>query len=187
MSDIDSQVKEVFRRILNDLRVDLTDEFDQNFERQAFFSQAWERRKSPIRPGGHILVDSGGLRRSIKSRTTDNSITFYSELPYAAIHNEGGEIVVTARMKKYFWFKYHSATGSFGRKKNGERRNDKMNRQLTSEADFWKAMALMKVGAKIKIPRRQFLGAAPEVEERVRKIVEDNLTEYVDNIDFNIQ
>ena len=65
MADLSAQVKEVFRRILNDLRVELGDEFDQNFERQAFFSEAWQKRKSPTRPGGHILVDTGGLRRSI--------------------------------------------------------------------------------------------------------------------------
>ena len=130
MSDINAQVREVFRNILNDIRVELGGEFDENFERQAFFSQAWERRKSPTRPGGHILVDGGDLRRSIKSRTTDNSITFYSELPYASIHNEGGEIVVTERMKRFFWYKYYSSTGSFGRKKNGNLRNDKRNRQI---------------------------------------------------------
>jgi len=187
MSDINAQVREVFRHILNDIRVELGGEFDENFERQAFFSQAWERRKSPTRPNGHILVDSGDLRRSIKSRVTDSSITFYSELPYAAIHNEGGEIVVTDRMKRFFWHKYYSATGSFGRKKNGGLRNDKRNRQLGDEADFWKAMALMKVGDTIKIPKRQFLGKSPEVEAAVREIIEENLTEYINNIDFNIK
>lgn len=187
MSDINAQVREVFRNILNDIRVELGGEFDENFERQAFFSQAWERRKSPTRPGGHILVDGGDLRRSIKSRTTDNSITFYSELPYASIHNEGGEIVVTERMKRFFWYKYYSSTGSFGRKKNGNLRNDKRNRQLGDEADFWKAMALMKVGDTIKIPKRQFLGKSPEVEAAAREIIEENLTEYINNIDFNIK
>ena len=136
MSDIDSQVKTVFRRILKDIQVELGEEFDENFERQAFFTQAWARRKSPTRPGGHILVDSGRLRQSITSRTTDNSITLYTTEPYAAIHNEGGAIKVTAKMKRFFWYKYYSATGSFGRKKDGSMRNDKRNRQLGTEADF---------------------------------------------------
>ncbi len=187
MSDISKQVREVFRLILNDIRVELGGEFDENFERQAFFTEAWERRKSPTRPGGHILVDSGGLRRSIKSRSTDNSITFYSESPHAAIHNEGGEIVVTERMKKFFWWKYYTATGSFGRKKDGTRRNDKRTLQLSDEADFWKAMALMKAGNTIKIPKRQFLGKSPEVETAVRQIIEENLTEYINDINFDIK
>ena len=55
-------------------------------------------------------------------------------------------IVVTTRMKKYFWHKYYEATGSFGRKKDGSRRNDKRTVQLSDEAEFWKFMALKKAG-----------------------------------------
>ncbi|MCM1440827.1 MAG: phage virion morphogenesis protein [Roseburia sp.] len=187
MSDIDKQVKRIFRSILKDIKVELGDEFDQNFEREAFFSEAWQRRKSPTRPNGHILVDTGTLRRSITSEIKESSIVFRSDLPYAEIHNEGGEIVVTDKMKKFFWWKYYSATGSFGRKKDGSLRNDKKNRQLTSEADFWKAMALMKKGSTIKIPQRKFLGTSPEVEAAVRQIIEENLNDYINNIDFEIK
>lgn len=162
----------------------MLDEFDRNFERQAFFSEAWQRRKSPTRPGGHILVDTGGLRRSVTSYTTENSTVFRSEHPAAAIHNEGGEIKVTARMKKFFWHKYYDATGSFGRKKDGSRRNDKRTVQLSTEAEFWKFMALMKEGATIKIPRRQFIGVSPEVEKTVNEIIEENLNEYFNNLDI---
>lgn len=173
------EIQTIIRRILEDIRVDLTDEFDQNFERQAFFSEAWQRRRSPLRPGGHILVDTGQLRRSIQSRTTENSITFFSTEPYAAIHNEGGEIVVTEKMKKFFWWKYYSAQGSFGRKKDGSLRKDRRTVQLTTEAEFWKFLALKKSGTTIKIPRRRFLGTSPEVERIVRTIIEENLDEYL--------
>ncbi len=93
-------INKIIKNILRDIAVDMKDEFDQNFERQAFFSEAWQRRKSPTRPGGHILVDTGQLRRSIKSRTTENSVIFYTDLPYAEIHNDGGEIIVTDKMKR---------------------------------------------------------------------------------------
>ena len=162
MASADGELRKVVRRILSDIRVELGDEFDQNFERQGFFAEKWQRRKSPIRGDGHILVASGDLRKSIRSRSDESSITFYSDLAYAGIHNEGGEIKVTARMKRFFWHKYHEP-----------------------KDEFWKAMALMKVGKTIKIPRRQFLGMAPEVETEVRKIIEDNLTQYFEH-DFNI-
>lgn len=187
MTDVNAQVREIFRQILRDIDVELKEEFDQNFERQAFFSEKWARRKSPTRPGGLILVDSGALRQSIRSEIRESSIVFMSDHPGAAIHNEGGEIKVTAKMKRFFWHKYYAATGSFGRRKDGSFRQDKKNNQLSSEADFWKAMALMKVGATIKIPQRKFLGTSPEVEAAVRQIIEENLTEYVNNIDFNIK
>lgn len=180
-----NDIQRIVRNILKDIRVELTDEFDLNFERQGFFSEAWQRRKSPTRPGGSILIDTGGLRKGIRSKSTDSSITFFSDLPYADIHNEGGEIAVTAKMKRFFWAKYYAATGSFGRKKNGELRKDKRTVQLSTEAEFWKFMALMKVGKTIKIPRRQFLGHSPEVEQMVKEIIEENLTEYF-NHDFKV-
>lgn len=171
----------IIRAILNDVRVELSDEFDRNFERQGFFNEAWQRRSSPTRPGGSILIDTGKLRQSISSRSTDSSITFFSDLPYASIHNDGGEIKVTARMKRYFWHKYYAATGSFGRKKNGERRGDKRTVQLSTEAEFWKHLALMKEGRSIRIPRRRFLGASPEVEQAVKDIIEENLADYFEH------
>lgn len=175
---MDKAVASIFRKILKDIKVDLTSEFDLNFERQAFFGEAWQRRKSPLRGDGHILVDSGALRRGISSRSDETSITFMSSLPYASIHNNGGEIKVTRRMKSYFWHKYYEAIGGFGRKKDGSLRENKKNRQLSTEAEFYKAMALMKVGSVIKIPRRRFLGTSPELEQRVKDIIETNLAEY---------
>lgn len=175
---MNKDVAKMIRLILKDIRVEMGDEFDRNFERQAFFSKAWERRKSPLRQGRAILVDTGQLRRSVHSRTTENSITFYTDLPYAAIHNEGGEIKVTKRMKSHFWKKYYETVGSFGRKKNGGLRKDKRNVRLSTEAEFYKFMALKKEGSVIRMPKRQFLGVSPEVEAAVKEIVEENITEY---------
>ncbi len=168
--------------MLRDIEVELTDEFDKNFEREAFFSEAWERRRSPIRQDGHLLVDTGRLRQSISCKMDADSITFSSTLPYAAIHNEGGEITVTAKMKRFFWAKYYEASGSFGRRKDGSLRKDKRTVRLGTEAEFWRLMALMKVGSKVKIPRRRFLGASPEVEEAAKEIIKENLTEYFKNL-----
>lgn len=173
-------IQTAIRAILSDIRVDLAEEFDLNFERQGFFAEKWQRRRSPLRGDKTILVDSGALRRSIRSRSDENSITFYSDLPYAAIHNEGGEIRVTEKMKRYFWYRYYSATVAFGRKKDGSLRKDRRNERLNTEAEFYRHMALMKVGKTVKIPRRRFLGYAPEVEKTVREIIENNLNIYFD-------
>lgn len=163
------------RNILRDIEVELTDEFDRNFERQGFFSEKWKRRLSPVRAGRSLLVDSGELRRSIRARVDASSITFSSDLAYAAIHNEGGEIKVTDRMRRYFWYRYSLARGGLGRRKDGSLRKDKRNGRLNDEASFWKAMALKKVGSTVKIPKRQFLGMSREVEAAVREIIEENL------------
>ncbi len=34
-------INKIIKSILRDIAVELTDEFDQNFERQAFFSEKW--------------------------------------------------------------------------------------------------------------------------------------------------
>ncbi len=36
---------DILSKILNDLRVELADEFDKNFERKGFFNEKWEDRK----------------------------------------------------------------------------------------------------------------------------------------------
>lgn len=180
------ETRRILGRILNDIRVEMTDEFDQNFESEAFFSEAWARRKGPINSDYKLLAGRNErLRKSIMSRTTDNSIIFYTTEPDARYHNEGCEIVVTKKMKGYFWRKHYDAVGAFDRKKDGTRSNDKRTLQLAGEAEFWKFMALKKVGSTIKIPRRRFLGSSPEVEKAVRDIIERNITEYI-NFDFEI-
>jgi phage gpG-like protein len=171
--DARQEARILFDRILKDIQVELADEFDQNFEREAFFSESWARRRSPVRGGrsGHLLVDTGGLRGSIRSRIEGDSVFFSSDLPYAGIHNDGGDIIVTARMKRFFWAKYRDANGgTWGRGGNGG-----------VEAEFWKMMALKKVGSTVRIPRRRFLGVNADVEKIVMGIVEENLRDYFEN------
>lgn len=195
MNDTDKAIRSIIRKIISDIKVGLGDEFDQNFERQAFFSEKWQRRRSPLRPGGLILVNTSGLRDSIHKDARADSISFSSDHPAAAIHNDGGEIVVTERMKRYFRYRFYQAQGGFERKKEkdaGPRRpltdggfyawTEKMS--LNTEAKFWRFMALMKAGSTIKIPRRRFIGASPEVEAICREIVDGNISKYLESIDF---
>ena len=77
------------RNILSDMRVDLTEEFDKNFERKAFFTRSWKKRADPNAKGSLLLV-TGTLRRSIRSEVRGNGVRFTSAVPYASIHNEGG-------------------------------------------------------------------------------------------------
>ncbi len=78
------------RNILSDMRVELSEEFDRNFERKAFFSKKWKQRANPNAKGALLLV-TGTMRRSIRSEVRNNGVRFSSAVPYAAIHNEGGK------------------------------------------------------------------------------------------------
>ena len=72
------------------------DAFKQNFQDEGFFSSGWKEVK---RRQGHargaaasrpILTGStGNLGRSIDYEVADNKATVFSDLPYAAAHNEG--------------------------------------------------------------------------------------------------
>ena len=170
-------MKRFISNTMRDLKVEGRDEFNRNFERQAFFTEAWARRRYDPDPSRSLLIKSGRLRQSIKSRIEGNTIIYESTEPYAAIHNEGGRIKVTRRMKGYFWYLYREATGSRQLRKDGKLRNNKHNRRLSDAAQFYRAMALKPVGSEITIPKRQFIGEHPQFTELVRQIVLDNYNE----------
>ena len=146
------------QNVLSDLRIELKDEFDRNFEKKAFFDQAWKNPKFH-NSRGSMMARTNNLRRSINAHVEADRIVFTSSLPYASIQNEGGEITVTAKMKRYFWAKFIEA-GKRG-----------------IQADQWKAMALKKVGSKIKIESRRYIGPHPRIKEIVQEIVNENLTD----------
>lgn len=109
---------------------------------------------------------TGQLRNSLSYNVGEDFIRWSSSLPYASIHNEGGEITVTAKMKSFFWAMYYKASGAMTKTKGGKVSASKRNQNLSVEAQQWKNMALMKIGSKIKIPQRQFIGDHPRVQER---------------------
>jgi len=140
--------------ILSDMRVDLSDEFDRNFERKAFFSDKWRPRAHDY-PCGSLLMVSGAMRRSAQGQVSGNGVRFSSSLPYATLHNEGGKITVTAKMKRFFWAKY---------KETGE--------------ESWRRMALMKVGKVITMPERRFIGDGPDTQRIIREVIDRNLQQF---------
>lgn len=73
---------------LNDIKVEIKDEFDKNFQRKAFFEEKWKPRKSQ-KAHGTLMIVSARLRRGIKAKVINNSVEFTSDTPYAAVHNEG--------------------------------------------------------------------------------------------------
>lgn len=191
--DLQRRINLLVRVTLKDIKVEALDEFDRNFEREAFFNDKWARRKYNDDESRGLLIKTGNLRRSITGRITDrDSVVIETTQPYAKIHNEGGTITVTRKMKKYFWWKYITITGSkrmkagipityserFSRKKDGTLRNTKRNRALTEEAEFYRRMAMKKNGSKITIPRRQFIGNHPDLEKLLKEIFYNNAKNF---------
>lgn len=143
---------DLLKNILQDLRVELSDEFDKNFSRGGFFNRKWKKKWNGT--DSH-LIGVGTLRGSIKAQVSANAISFSSAVRYAAIHNEGGEITVTRKMKRFFWAMYQK-----------------------THQDRWKFAALKKVGSKIAIPQRQFIGESDEVSAIIEQVIVDNIDDY---------
>ena len=104
----------------------------------------------------NTLIKSGDLRNSIViSKAEKDEIIIEFREVYANIHNEGGDILVTEKMKKYFWAMYY--------KKKDE---------------YWKGLALKPVGSVIHIPKRQLVGDSDyklisNIENLLKKFLEE--------------
>lgn len=142
-------------RILKDLKVDLTEAFDRNFERKAFFSGApWQPTKRPVSRGS-LLVRTSAMRNSIKPTIQGESLVYSSSKLYTGIHNEGGTINMPAR-KQVIHF-------------NKKGRFNKNNKKASYAQKA-------SVGAyTVKMPKRQFIGDAPEVNKIIKEVVDDNV------------
>ena len=176
-----SQIIDIRKLLLNDIRIELSEEFDRNFERKAFFDRPWPKRKGKGR--GSLLLASGKLRRSIRSKVNpDYSITWSTSEPYAAIHNDGGKIKVTAKMKKYAWYRYYQLVGKISYTKKGSPSKSKTNTGRMEEAQMWYAIALTKVGASITIPRRRFLGDHPRIRVVCNHVINEHLQDIANVI-----
>ncbi len=126
------------------------------FTDEAF--QKWQQTNNPL-AGKHTMYNSGNTMRSIKKKSvTMQKVVVIADSRHAAIHNEGGYIVVTEKMKKYFWAKYYEFVGGVTTNKRGAVSLNKKNVSLGKKAMFCMAMALKPVGSKIKIPQHQFMG-----------------------------
>lgn len=88
--------KTLKKNIISDLRVELAEEFDKNFQRKAFFTERWKKNRNPNARGSLLLV-TGTLRRSIRSSVVGDGVRFTSQVPYATVHNEGGTIAQNVR------------------------------------------------------------------------------------------
>lgn len=142
------------RDVYDVIGVEAVNHFKNNFQEEGFVDNStnkWASRKSK-RAGS-----TNGQKIMSKSQELADSITYEKKIPevvirtdklYAEIHNEGGEITVTDKMRKFFWAKHKEY------KDAGQ----------VDLADQYKAFALAK---KIVIPQRQFIGPSQTLNNNI--------------------
>lgn len=108
-----------------------------------------------------LLRQRGNLYRAISWRISGDQVSVGVDLatiPYAKIHNEGGDIPITAKMRAFFNMKYRQ-TGN----------------------PFWLGMSRHK-GNKITMPKRQYLALTPELKQAVERAVYRYLLDQIANL-----
>ena len=194
--------EDFLRNTLTDIEVKWKEQIQENFRRQGWYGEQWPGKRMVQGARSKTLYKEGLLQESVNPEANYGAqeITVSSPLPYAAIHNEGGEITVTAAMKKFFWAMHLKAAGAISRTvvgANGSRHTfistgskaamakqkestSSRAMKMNAEAEHWKSLALMKVGSKLKIPRRRFVGEHPVLDAAIEKIVSRHVKQAAD-------
>ncbi len=146
--------------------------FKTNFKKQGSLKtgfEAWTPRKFNSGKGRSLLRQSGLLFNEIRKRSGKNYAAVYNGLKYARIHNDGGNIPITPKMRRFFWAQYFNLMkGALN--KSGNSSSLKKATKLMPQAQFWKNMA-MKKGSVIKIPARPFIYKSLVLEKKISKYI----------------
>lgn len=103
-----------------------------------------------------LLSRERNLMNSVQHRYTPYKATVFNDLEYADIHNHGGRIQVTERMRKFFWSKSYE-----------------------TKSTMYKILALKPVGSFITIPKRQFIGSSATLNATIEGIIEAEVTKIL--------
>lgn len=131
-----------------------------NFKTESFEGQAWKARKNKKNTKA-LLIGSGNLRRSVRVITsTPASVTIGSDVPYAAVHNNGGTINRASRSETFVRNRYKSGVkgkmfGGMGAFKKGTT----PGKGLTFKA------------YSIGMPPRKFLGITPKLTVEIKTTI----------------
>ena len=171
--DLEDLKRLYLRKLPVRVGVAVRDSVRQNFRNGKFYNgESWE---TPLRTSlgfsgaagqyGPLLSRSNHLMMNTDYQPLPGKVIIRNTAIYASTHNEGEDIGVTQRMRRFFWAKHYEHKKRMGPE--------------APETEFWKRMALKKPGSKIKIPRRHFLGPGKEVDTIVQAVVDKELQEFI--------
>lgn len=150
------QIKELqdsFKELAHQAGKDYMEHFQKSFDNEGFTDDklvAWDgrSRKDKNKKKRNLLVKTGRLRRSLKKKVRGTRVLIYSATPYAEIHNEGGTIKKTVKVRS------HKRKSKRGRKKKVSQVKAHTRNMNT------------------KIPKRQFMGESRQVNKGLEKQME---------------
>ncbi len=133
-----------------------------NFSKERFVDQTWldtarqpwkeraRRRKGGKKKSQTLLVDTGRLKRSIRKISADrNTVVVGTDVPYAQIQNDGGDINKSVLVKSH-------TRKAYTRKRKGRKETVKSHK-----------VKLHARKMNVKIPARTFIGQSEELNQRI--------------------
>lgn len=142
---------DLIQNILSDMKVELSEMFDRNFERKGFFGSKWKPRKD-TKAKGSLLHVTGKMRRSIRAIIREHGVHYTSPLPYTELHNKGG--------------KFSQSVRAHTRKNRRTGKTYKVRSHARS----------------MVMPQRQFIGDHREVQNAIREIINENITDFFNQL-----
>ena len=161
------ELKATYTKLPNEIAAIAVNFSKERFRDQAWLDETkerWKPRKKP-RKGGQkrsqtLLVDTGRLKKSIRKISADaNRVVIGTDVPYAYIHNYGGNITGT--------FKVQAHTVKSHRRRSHTRTRAGKTEKI--KAQTVKAHAVKAHTRKVntRIPQRQFLGESYTLRRRI--------------------
>lgn len=156
------QVQKALRESVTLMANNAVNFFKDSFKKQGWMDgtlKLWLKRKRNEKRNSNraILVKTGRLRRSIRiAKQTALTATIGTDVPYARIHNEGGEITRHARSELFV--------------RNRNKTTKKFRKGVKAGQGF-----TFKEG-KIKMPQRQYMGSSRTLTAQSQKILQKQLS-----------
>ena len=170
LSTLQGKIREQLPNIIAETA---TEFFKERFRTKEWDGSTWPQTKRIIQKGS-LLVRTSSLVNSIRPSLVSADMVRISagngKVPYAQIHNEGGELhpKVTPAMRKWAWAKFYKENGGSVKGKKSE----------SLKGNFYKSLALTKkTELNITIPKRQFMGHSvrlnSKIVERIKGLLND--------------
>lgn len=127
---------------------------------------------------GPLLSRQNHLMNSIIFTPSPRKVVISTDVKYAPYHNNGADITVTPRMRKFAWRKFFESA----KINDGDTAAVRKQKEsaMSGEAGMWKGLALTKK-TRLHIPQRQFMGKPKELIDKVNKVIEDELKKVLDD------
>lgn len=149
---LEQDYKRIRQRLPNQIAITAVNFFKRNFKVGGFVDRPFKKWKEVggKNKRGKTLVKSGNLRRAIKKlRVTRNKVVvgINKNIPYAQIHNDGGKIPITPKMRRWAWYMF--------KKTNNE---------------LYKGIALTSK-THLDIPERKFIGDSIALDITLQRMI----------------